>query len=143
MGIKPLLIILLFCFSHNTMAEDIRIKVELPEPMREHMLANMRDHLMALESITSKLARQQYDEAAEVAENRLGMSSLNSHGASHMAKFLPQQMAAIGTRMHKAASRFAEAAKDAEVEGGLSKAFSSLSEVMQQCVSCHSGFRVH
>lgn len=143
MSIKPVLIILLFSITQNTLAEDIRTRVELPEPMREHMLANMRDHLMALESITRKLARQQYDEAADIAENRLGMSSLNSHGASHMAKFLPQQMAAIGTRMHKAASRFAKAAKDAEVEGGLSRAFSSLSEVMQQCVSCHSGFRIH
>jgi len=129
--------------SLNVLAEDVRIKVNLPDPMREHMLANMRDHLMALETITRNLARQQYDEAAEVAENRLGMSSLKTHGASHMAQFLPKQMGAIGTRMHQAASRFSRAAKDAELDGGLNKAFSALSEVMQQCVTCHSGFRVH
>ncbi|MES9938755.1 MAG: hypothetical protein ABW153_20085 [Sedimenticola sp.] len=125
------------------LAEDERQFVQMPEMMREHMLANMRDHLLALEEITRYLAGQQYDQAAEVAENRLGMSSLESHGASHMAQFMPREMGAIGTNMHRAASRFALAAKNAELEGGLHKAFSSLSEVMQQCVACHSGYRVH
>ena len=134
---------LLIGYSYQLLAEDVRIKVDLPAPARDHMMSNMRDHLMALESITRKLSRQQYDDAAAVAETRLGMSSLTSHGASHLSTMLPKQMGAIGTRMHKAASRFAVAAKDAELDGGLSKAFSALSEVMQQCVTCHSGYRVH
>jgi len=124
-------------------ADDGRQKVELPDMMREHMLSNMRDHLLALEEITRYLANQQYDEAAEVAENRLGMSSMDLHGASHLGKFMPKEMGAIGTNMHRAASRFALAAQDAEIEGGLNKAFSALSEVMQQCVACHSGYKVH
>jgi len=124
-------------------ADDGRVTVELPEMMREHMLSNMRDHLLALEQITRFLAAQQYDEAADVAESRLGMSSLELHGASHMGKFMPKEMGAIGTNMHRAASRFALAAKDAEIEGGLNKAFAALSEVMQQCVACHSGYKVH
>ncbi len=143
MNIKLVVFFLIVCFSHQSLAEDVRIKVDLPMPARDHMMSNMRDHLMALETITRKLSRQQYDEAAEVAETRLGMSSLKSHGASHLSSMLPKQMAAIGTRMHKAASRFAIAAKDAELDGGLNSAFSALSEVMQQCVACHSGYRVH
>jgi len=103
----------------------------------------MRDHLLALEEITRYLANQQYDKAAEVAENRLGMSSLKLHGASQLGKFMPREMGAIGTNMHRAASRFALAAQDAEIEGGLNKAFSTLSEVMQQCVACHSVYKVH
>ena len=124
-------------------ADDGRVTVKLPEMMREHMLSNMRDHLLALEEITRFLAGQQYDEAADVAESRLGMSSLELHGASRMGKFMPKEMGAIGTNMHRAASRFALAAKDAEIEGGLNKAFAALSEVMQQCVACHSGYKVH
>lgn len=123
-------------------AKDDRQMVELPDMMVEHMLSNMRDHLLALEEITRKLSTQDYDAAAEIAENRLGMSSLKSHGASHMAKFMPEGMRAIGTNMHRAASRFALAAKDAELEGGLNKAFAALSQVMQQCVACHAAFRV-
>jgi hypothetical protein len=124
-------------------ADDGRQTVQLPDMMREHMLSNMRDHLLALEEITRYLANQQYDEAAEVAENRLGMSSMDLHGASHLGKFMPKEMGAIGTNMHRAASRFALAAQDAEIEGGLNKAFLALSEVMQQCVACHSGYKVH
>jgi len=56
---------------------------------------------------------------------------------------MPKEMRAIGTNMHRAASRFALAAKDAEIEGGLNKAFAALSEVMQQCVACHAGYKVH
>ena len=31
----------------------------------------------------------------------------------------------------------------AEVDGGLEKAFAALSDVMKQCVACHSAFKVH
>lgn len=134
--------IILFLLN-PAMADDGRQTVQLPDMMREHMLSNMRDHLLALEEITRYLANQQYDEAAEIAENRLGMSSMELHGASHLGKFMPREMGAIGTNMHRAASRFALAARDAELEGGLSKAFSALSGVMQQCVACHSGYKVH
>ena len=124
-------------------ADDGRTTVPMPEMMVEHMMGNMRDHLLALEEITRYLAAQEYEKASEIAESRLGMSSLELHGASHMAKFMPKEMGEIGTNMHRAASRFALAAKDAELEGGLNKAFSALSEVMQQCVACHSAYKVH
>jgi hypothetical protein len=133
----------LFLLSEPILADDGRVTVKLPELMREHMLSNMRDHLLALEEITRFLASQKYDEAAEVAENRLGMSSLELHGASHLGQFMPREMGAIGTNMHRAASRFALAAKDAELDGGLNKAFSALAEVMQQCVACHARYKVH
>ena len=132
-----------FCLLASAMAEDGRQLVKLPDMMQEHMLSNMRDHLLALEEITRHLAEQQYDTAAEIAEKRLGMSSLDLHGASHMGQFMPQEMRDIGTNMHRAASRFALAAKDAELQGGLNRAFSALSEVMQQCVACHSTYKIH
>ena len=106
--------------------------------MREHMLANMRDHLLALQQITAALAGGDYDRAADVAERRLGMSSLEGHGAAHLARFMPPGMAASGTAMHRAASRFALAARDADVDGGLAPAFAALSGVMEQCVACHN-----
>lgn len=106
-------------------------------------MANMRDHLLALQTITIQLSAQQYDEAANTAEQRLGMSSLESHGAKQMGKLMPEEMGAIGTRMHRAASRFAITARDAAVDGGLEKAFGALSEVMQQCVACHAAYKIH
>ncbi len=142
MKMRTLLTPILLALAVSAQADN-RIKVELPDMMREHMMSNMRDHLLALETITRNLADQQYDAAADVAESRLGMSSLETHGAKHLGKFMPKEMGEIGQNMHHAASRFALAARDAELEGGLNKAFAALSEVMQQCVACHSAYRVH
>lgn len=133
----------LFALAPLGRAGDSRQFVELPEMMQEHMMHNMRDHLLALQTITRQLADGEYDAAADVAEQRLGMSSLKSHGASHMAPYMPKGMQAAGTAMHHAASRFAVAARNAEIEGGLAKAFGALSEVMSACVTCHSGYRIH
>jgi hypothetical protein len=143
MVMKTLFAVLMLFVCTLSAAQDNRVKVDMPAMMTEHMLGNMRDHLLALETITRLLANGEYDEAAEVAESRLGMSSMETHGAAHMGPFMPPQMGAIGTEMHRAASRFAVAAQNAAVEGGLSNAFASLSDVMQQCVACHSGYRVH
>lgn len=118
--------------------EDGRALVQMPEMMQQHMLANMRDHLAALNEILSKMADEELDDAAQIAESRLGMSSLQSHGASHMAHFMPDGMRAAGTGMHRAASRFALKAQ----EGDPMPAYRALSEVTAACVACHSAYRI-
>jgi len=140
---KIFVVVVSFMMIVPSFASDSRLKVDFPPMMREHMLSNMRDHLLALQEITHNLSIKQFDKAAEVAEQRLGMSSMNSHGASHMGKIMPKEMSMIGTNMHKAASQFAVTAKDAEIDGGLEKAFAALSQVMKQCVACHSAYKVH
>lgn len=118
--------------------EDSRQLVELPEMMQDHMLSNMRDHLMAINEILINMANGQLDQAAEIAESRLGMSSLESHGASHMARFMPEDMRKAGTSMHRAASRFALKAQ----EGEILPAYNALSEITSACVTCHAGYRI-
>ena len=130
---------LIACIAGNSSASnDQRIFVELPQMMQEHMLANMRDHLAAVNEILVFLGAGELDKAAETAEYRLGMSSLESHGASHMAKFMPEGMRQAGTTMHKAASRFALKAQEGEVMA----AYQALSDITSACVACHSGYRV-
>ncbi len=141
--LRRIFFLLLITCSASQLQADDRTRVEFPPMMREHMLGNMRDHLTALQEITASLASGKYDQAADVAESRLGMSSMALHGAAHMSKIMPKEMAAIGTKMHHAASRFALSARDADIDGGMGKAFGALSEVMQQCVACHSSYRVH
>ena len=140
-GMVPV-VLLLLAVSGPAPADD-RQQVDLPPMMRDHMLANMRDHLLALQEITAMLAADKYDDAADTAEERLGLSSLDAHGAGHMARFMPPGMAATGNAMHAAASRFAIAARDAAVDGGIAPAFAALSEVMRHCVACHAAYRVH
>lgn len=119
-------------------AEDSREKVNFPEMMRQHQLSNMRDHLAALNEILALLAKSELDKSADIAEHRLGMTSMVAHNASHMAPYMPKGMQAVGSEMHHAASRFAMAAQ----EGDLPRALDNLSKVTQQCVACHSTYRV-
>jgi hypothetical protein len=111
--------------------------------MRMHTIANMRDHLLSLQEIDIALSRDDFDKAASIAENRLGMSSLELHGAAHIAPYMPQGMQDIGTQMHRAASQFAVAAQNASVSNDLRPALAALGTVMQQCVACHAAYRLH
>ena len=131
-------ILLLLSLGAAHAVDDQRELVAMPGMMQEHMLANMRDHLAALNEILDSLAAENLDEAAEIAESRLGISSLDAHGASHMAKVMPEGMRAFGTSMHKAATRFALKAQ----EGELLPAYRALSQITAACVACHSAYRI-
>jgi len=138
--LRPLLAggaLLLFA-SLSIAADDTREMVQMPDMMQGHMLSNMRDHLAAINEILTRMTEGEVDKAAQIAETRLGMSSLEAHGASHMAPFMPENMRDIGTRMHHAASRFALRAQ----EGDPAPAYRALSEVTATCVACHSAYRI-
>jgi hypothetical protein len=144
-GVLGLLMALTLHAGPAIPAEDSRELVEMPAMMQEHMLANMRDHLKALDEILGSLAQGDVDEAGKIAESRLGMSSLELHGASHIAKFMPDAMAAAGTEMHRAASRFVIAAQDAEFAPGKEAqhaVYGALQEVTSACNACHQAYRI-
>ena len=122
---------------------DARQLVNFPEPMRVHTIANMRDHLLALQEIDIALSKSDFDKARSIAEGRLGMSSLELHGAAHIAPYMPEGMQEIGTQMHRAASRFAVEAQTASVSNDVRPALAALGAVMQQCVACHAAYRLH
>ncbi len=79
-------VFLLLVSPLSAIATDARQKIEMPPMMQEHMLNNMRDHLRALQEIQAALAKSDFDKAADIAEQRIGMSSLENarrraHGA--------------------------------------------------------------
>lgn len=127
--------------SHAAPA-DTRVLVKFPPMLVEHTLSNMRDHLLALQEIQAHLAHGENDKAAKVAETRLGMSSLEAHGAHDVAKFMPKGMQDAGTAMHRAASKFAIEAQTAGVTGDLKPALGALADVIAQCVGCHAGYKL-
>ncbi len=119
-------------------AEDTREPVTMPPMMQAHMLANMREHLETLDGLLAALVDEDLEAAAELAESRLGISSLARHGADHMAPLMPPGMREAGTAMHRAASRFALVAQ----EGDRERAYGALREVTASCVACHSSYRL-
>ncbi len=138
MGMGKLLALMLLPVAALATAADQRQLVKLPEMMQEHMLGNMRDHLVALDEILVQLGTSRFDQAAAIAEKRLGMSSLDAHGAEHMAPYMPEGMRSAGTAMHRAASRFALKAG----EGAVLSAYQSLQEITAACVACHRAYRI-
>jgi hypothetical protein len=130
---------IVFAMAASAQGEsDPRIQLDLPAPMQTHLLANMRQHLVVIDQIIGMLASDELDKAAELAEAELGMSSLDKHGASHIAQYYPKQSAQFGTQMHKAASRFARVAQ----EGDALAAYKALGEITQNCVGCHATAKV-
>ena len=121
---------------------DTRAAVRFPTQMKEHTLANMRDHLLALQQMQAALAKEDYGQLAEIAERRLGMSSLELHGAHDVAKYMPQGMQDAGTAMHRSASRLAIAAGDAAASGQIKPVVGALAELPAPCVACHAGYRL-
>ena len=121
---------------------DGRQLVRLPDEMRDHTLASMRDHLQTLAEISAALSAGDYDTASVTAERRLGMTSLDAHGAAHLAPFMPQGMQEIGAQMHRAASRFAIEAQNAAASNDVRPSLAALAQVTQQCVACHAAYRL-
>ena len=138
-------LLLLVVGISTSLAQEVRELVRLPSPMQEHMLSNMRDHLATLNDIIGEVADSKFDEAAKIAERRLGMSSLTAHDAAHMAPYLPKPMQDMGTSMHHAASRLVIVLQDASVSPSLDtmrNVIRAIHEVTQSCAACHAAYRV-
>lgn len=136
---------LLITVNGVSQAQDARELVRLPEPMQEHMLGNMRDHLATLNEIIGDVADGKFNEAARLAEERLGMSSLSFHDAAHMAPFMPKPMQDIGTSMHHAASRLVIVLQDTSISPTLDTmrdVSRALHEVTTTCAACHASYRI-
>lgn len=118
---------------------DPRQLVSMPENTRELMRKEMLDHLSALNVIIGYLASNNLDAAAEVAETRMGRSSMGKHRATGMGpgRFMPLEMRNIGWGMHDAASELSKSAKQGDIKG----AYSALENVTNACVACHYNYR--
>ncbi len=139
----------------SKMTKDTRIEVDLPGPMKAHMLSNMRGHQQAVAEILAALAKGDGEGAAKIADSRL---SMNSPGAAAckpgavsgelgdmpkmMASHMPEEMRALGMTMHMQASKFAEEAAKVKQGGDLRPALAELAQVVQACNACHAAYRL-
>lgn len=140
--------------------DDSRQLVNYPPEVRAHALANMRGHLKAMAEIMDAVASAHYAEAADIADNRLGMNSSASAGCqpkdmkvmqmsktSHldhqMQQLMPEEMRVLGQNMHRAANEFAVKARDADKNiQFVTAANMALANIARQCVACHDSFRM-
>ena len=123
----------------NSSGGDMRQLVSIPEQSRELMRKDMLDHLSAINEIIAYMASDKLDAAADVAETRLGRSSMGKHRGTGMGpgKFMPPEMRSIGWSMHDSATEFSEVAR----KGDLKNAYNALQKVTGSCVACHYSYR--
>ncbi|MCU7834211.1 MAG: hypothetical protein KZQ83_03070 [gamma proteobacterium symbiont of Taylorina sp.] len=136
-------VLMFLALSMPVIANADRQSAELPSHVSKHLMSTMRNNLESLAHITYLLADSKYAEAADMAENNLGMSSMEIHFKKFVGKYLPKGMRKISKQMHKAASDFALSARETEKDGDVNRSFSALSQVMNQCVACHDLYRVN
>lgn len=138
---------------------DSRQLVHFPPAMRDHTLANMRDHLQVLSDILDAMAKVDYAKAGRIAQARLGMDSPSAQGCKppaadapqmstapnmdhQMAQFMPESMRQIGLAMHQSASDFSVEAAKASKTSNPKPALAALNRVTQQCVACHASYKL-
>ncbi len=163
-----LLSLFLLSLSSLVMGEetDSRNLVEMPPKMQQHFLANMRGHFVSLDAIIAALADEDFEKAADIADNQLGMRKRHqcedagheNHKGHHQdldhksvskeldkgqkhkgfGKMMPPEMKAMGMQLHQAASNFAAVARNGDTQESLK----ALQKVSSACVACHQSFRV-
>lgn len=128
-----------------TADEDTRTLVMLPDNIEKKMLANMRDHIRALDDVIHAVQAEEYDKAESIAESRLGWSSLVRQGDQEVAKHWPEPMQKMADQMYRSASNFVIVSQNASVEDskeGYQKVIAALGEVTSACRGCHEAYRV-
>jgi hypothetical protein len=127
--------------GYTTKASDAdpRQLVEMPDQAQKLMRDDMLEHLSALNEIIAHLSTNNLDAAAEIAESKMGKSSMGKHRGTGMGpgRFMPPEMRSIGWGMHEAATEFSQLAK----KGDTKNAYVALQKITGSCVACHYGYR--
>ena len=120
-------------------SDDPRQFVDMPAQARGYMRQDMLDHLAAMSEIMGAMSAEDWARAAEIAETRMGKSSMGKYRGTGMGpgRFMPLEMRQLGWNMHEAASRFAEVAGT----GDGPRAWAALQDVTATCVACHYSYR--
>jgi len=121
---------------HHMMGEntDSRTSLHLSPQMKQGQLANMRSHLEAVRNIVGLIAAGNFDEASDIAHNKLGLTPemkkmCNMFGNDDFKK--------LGLAFHKSADKLGNVLKKGNVQASLN----ALHTTMNSCVQCHATFR--
>lgn len=148
---------------------ETRQTLYLPANLRSRFLAGMRQHLAQISEIQAALANGEFEHAAQIAQNRLGLNAPGSTAcrmdsmadqktgaaaisafpriASHLgddtgiAPYMPKAMHDVGLKMHQAADHFAEVSRASAATKDFPATLSALNAVTTQCIACHAQFK--
>ena len=125
-----------FVSGNVTDGNDGRTAILLTTSERDFVLAEMRNLLEAVETITFELSKANMEGVAEAAK-AVGMGSAGGEPMTLIAK-LPLEFKTLGMGTHRA---FDDLAMEAEDLGDGSVVLGQLSAILTNCTSCHAGYR--
>jgi hypothetical protein len=114
--------------------DDNRISLHLAPEMKQHQLSMMRSHLTAIQSIIGLLSAGDFDQAAQIAHTRLGLTE-----QMKMMCAMPgnEQFRRLGLAFHNSADTLGDTLKTKDLD----KSLHALHTTMGYCVQCHATFR--
>lgn len=122
--------------------DDDRELVPMPSPARLAMRAEMRDRMVALDSVLQLMHAGKTKEAGEIARDRLGVAVWSNHRklpkAAQPEQYMVTEMQTLAVDGYKAASDFATVA----VTGDQATAIALLPQLTGSCAQCHKAYRI-
>ena len=119
---------------HDMSMMDMRIPLGVTGEMKQHQLANMREHVESIKAIVGLMAESKFDEASKIAHDKLGLTP-EMQGMCGM--FNNADFEKLGIAFHKSGDELGDVLKSKDINASLR----ALSKTMQYCVECHSNFR--
>jgi cytochrome c556 len=116
------------------MKDDTRISLNLPPQKAQHQLMNMRNHVVAVQTIINYLANDEFDKASGIAHSQLG---LTEEMQKMCTSFSNPDFVSLGLEFHKSADKLSETLKT----GDKNKSLLALSTTLSYCINCHETFR--
>ncbi len=116
---------------------DTRVMLALPVDERHLVLAEMRNFVIAMQSIMDGLARDDMALVASAAQT-MGSGAANEIPPHVVAK-LPETFKQLAGKVH---TTFDAISMDAEALGDMGHTVGQLSELTKHCVACHAIYQV-
>ncbi|MBV2089669.1 MAG: hypothetical protein KUF72_02140 [Candidatus Thiodiazotropha sp. (ex Ctena orbiculata)] len=118
-------------------ANDGRLVILMPEEERDLVLAEMRSFLASVRSVAAAIEKDDADALAKAA--RLSGMSAGREMPGSLVGRLPMEFKRLGFDTHR---RFDQMALDAEQMGDMQLSLQQLTQVLDNCVSCHATYRI-
>lgn len=117
-------------------SSDGRLAIQLTSNERDLVLTEMRTFLESVQQITQGISSKDFTSTAEAAR-RVGRAAQQDMPGSLVGK-LPLEFKKTGFDTH---SKFTQLALDAEQLSDTEHSLAQLSELLQNCVSCHASYK--
>ncbi len=118
-------------------ATDGRLSLQLEPAEKDLVMAEMRAFLVTVQQINEGVVQDDMKKVADAAR-KVGRAAQEAVPVSLMGK-LPLEFKKLGFDTH---TKFDSLALDAEQFGDKDQTLGALSELMQNCISCHAGYRI-